>query len=87
MSALACRVRLLTVFTAFTAYPTGVLVSMKEAPFAAGLDAPDIREGCMAFPHQGVPLFGFHGFHLDSLPAKILEDALHVAPFLFGDGG
>ncbi|WP_270582860.1 hypothetical protein, partial [Bacteroides fragilis] len=24
MSALACRVRLLTVFTAFTAYPTGV---------------------------------------------------------------
>ncbi len=30
MSALACRVRLLTVFTAFTAYPTGVLVSMKE---------------------------------------------------------
>lgn len=50
MSALACRVRLLTVFTAFTAYPTGVLVSMKGAPFAAGLDAPDIREGRMAFP-------------------------------------
>lgn len=37
--------------------------------------------------HQGVPLFSFHGFHLDSLPAKVLEDTLHVTSFLFGDGG
>lgn len=43
MSAPACQL------SVFTVYPTVVLVSMKEVPFAGGLDVPDIREGWMAF--------------------------------------
>lgn len=85
MSALACRVRLLTVFTAFTAYPTGVLVSMKEAPFAAGLDAPDIREGCMAFPFiRECHSSAFMASTLTPFPRRSLRMLSTLHPFFSG---
>ena len=58
---------------------------MKEAPFAAGLDAPDIREGRMAFPFiRECHSSAFMASTLTPFPRRSLRMLSTLHPFFSG---